>query len=64
MNTARAEINNVSTRLKKFSQDMHKDLFKLENRVRQAEAHYDLNEREFRELSMPLLTLCLQKSPK
>ena len=39
LNTARAEIDNVSTRWKEFSQDMHEDLFKLEYQVRQAEAH-------------------------
>ena len=52
LNTARAEIDKVSTRLKEFSQDMHEDVFTLEYRVRQAEAHYGSNEREFRKLFM------------
>ena len=61
LNTARAEIDNVSTRWKEFSQDMHEDLFKLEYQVRQAEAHQDSNEREFRELLMPLVDFMYAK---
>ena len=61
LNTARTEIDNVSTRLKEFSQDMHEDLFKLEYRVWQAKAHYDWNEREFRQLFMPRVDFMFAK---
>ena len=59
--SARAEIDNVSARLKEFAQDTRENLLQVEYRLRHSEDHYESIEEETREVIMPRIEFLFEK---